>query len=97
LRKPVASGKAIATAFCNAKLLDFGPLLSALRKRSFAQLTWRGEELSCEFLFSMSRRVEDYPSGTDSICDAAEILQLARSRICKQDRKISTVASSDRA
>jgi hypothetical protein len=45
----------------------------------------------------MSRRVEDYTSGTDSICDTAEILQLARSRICKQDRKISIVASSDRA
>jgi hypothetical protein len=68
-----------------------------LRKRSFAQLTWRGEERSCEHLLSMSRRVEDYPSGTDRICDAAEILQLARSRICKQDRKISIVAGSDNA
>jgi len=55
------------------------------------------KELSCEQLFSMSCRVEYYPSGADRICDAAEILQLARSRIGKQDRKVSIVAGSDSA
>jgi hypothetical protein len=78
------------------KMLGFESALRSLRKRSFAQLSWRGEP-SYEHLFSMSRRVEDYPSGTDRICDAAEILQPSRSRIYKQDRKISIVAGSDRA
>jgi hypothetical protein len=97
LRKPVDSGKAIATAFCDAKLLDLTPCSPLCVNVRLRNSRGRGEELSCEFLFSMSRRVEDYPSGTDRICDAAEILQLARRRICKQDRKISIVAGSDRA
>ena len=73
------------------------PVWKLLHKRSFVQPMWRGEKRSCEHLLSMSRRVKDYPSGTDRICDAAEILQISRSRICKQNRKISVIARSDSA
>jgi hypothetical protein len=37
LRKPIASEKAIAIGFCNAKMLVFGPARPTCTKRSFSQ------------------------------------------------------------